>query len=42
MGIGIKTSAEHLAALTTLMVDAAKTGAGALTLQQEVSAAPSD
>jgi two-component system, sensor histidine kinase len=32
----IKTSAEHLAALTTLMVDATKAGAGALTLQQEV------
>src|SRR5260370_38248462 len=32
----IKTSAEHLAALTTLMVDATKAGAGALTLQQGV------
>jgi CheY-like chemotaxis protein/nitrogen-specific signal transduction histidine kinase len=32
----IKDSAEHLAALTTLMIDAAKTGAGALVLQQEV------
>src|SRR6201987_442250 len=32
----IKTSAEHLAALTTLMVDAAKADAGYLTLQQEV------
>jgi CheY-like chemotaxis protein/nitrogen-specific signal transduction histidine kinase len=32
----IKTSAEHLAALTTLMVDAAKADAGSLTLQQEV------
>ena len=32
----IKTSAEHLAALTTLMIDAAKAGAGTLTLQQEV------
>src|ERR1700741_1373967 len=34
---GIKTSAEHLASLTTLAIDAAKTGgkagAGALTLQ---------
>ncbi len=33
---GIKTGAEHLAALTTLVVDAAKTQAGALTLQREV------
>lgn len=32
---GIKTGAEHLAALTTLVVDAAKIEAGALTLQQE-------
>jgi two-component system, sensor histidine kinase len=32
---GVKGSAEHLAALTTLMVDAAKADAGALTLQQE-------
>ncbi|HWG81085.1 MAG TPA: ATP-binding protein [Stellaceae bacterium] len=32
---GIKTGAEHLAALTTLVVDAAKLEAGALTLQQE-------
>ena len=32
---GIKTGAEHLAALTTLVVDAAKAQAGALTLQQE-------
>jgi CheY-like chemotaxis protein/nitrogen-specific signal transduction histidine kinase len=32
---GIKTSAEHLAALTALIVDAAKAGSGALTLQQE-------
>jgi CheY-like chemotaxis protein len=31
----IKGSAEHLAALTTLMIDAAKTEPGALTLQQE-------
>jgi CheY-like chemotaxis protein len=31
---GIKTSAEHLAALTTLAIDAAKADAGALTLQQ--------
>jgi two-component system, sensor histidine kinase len=33
---GVKTGAEHLAALTTLVVDAAKAQAGALTLQQEV------
>ena len=33
---GIKSSAEHLAALTTLVIDAAKAEAGALTLQQEV------
>jgi len=33
---GIKDSAEHLAALTTLIVDAAKAGAGSLTLQQEI------
>src|SRR4029077_18607003 len=33
---GIKTSAEHLAALTTLAIDAAKSDAGALTLQQQV------
>jgi CheY-like chemotaxis protein/anti-sigma regulatory factor (Ser/Thr protein kinase) len=32
---GIKDSAEHLASLTTLMIDAAKADAGALTLQQE-------
>jgi len=32
---GIKTSAEHLAALTTLVVDAAKADADALTLQEE-------
>src|SRR5580704_14168811 len=32
---GIKTSAEHLAALTTLAIDAAKVDAGALTLQQQ-------
>ncbi len=32
---GIKDSAEHLAALTTLMIDAAKADVGALTLQQE-------
>jgi len=31
---GIRTSAEHLAALTTLVIDAAKTEAGTLTLQQ--------
>jgi two-component system, sensor histidine kinase len=33
---GIKTGAEHLAALTTLVVDAAKAEAGALMLQREV------
>ena len=32
---GIKGSAEHLAALTTLMIDAANAEAGSLTLQQE-------
>src|SRR6202167_6673650 len=32
---GIKLSAEHLAALTTLVIDAAKADAGALRLQQE-------
>jgi CheY-like chemotaxis protein/nitrogen-specific signal transduction histidine kinase len=32
---GIKISAEHLAALTTLVIDAAKVDAGSLTLQQE-------
>jgi two-component system, sensor histidine kinase len=32
----IKGSAEHLAALTTLMIDAAKVDAGALRLQQEI------
>jgi CheY-like chemotaxis protein/nitrogen-specific signal transduction histidine kinase len=32
---GIKDSAEHLASLTTLMIDAAKADAGVLTLQQE-------
>ena len=32
---GIKAGAEHLAALTTLVVDAAKAAAGALQLQQE-------
>jgi CheY-like chemotaxis protein/nitrogen-specific signal transduction histidine kinase len=31
---GIKASAEHLAALTTLIIDAAKAGTGSLTLQQ--------
>jgi two-component system, sensor histidine kinase len=34
----IKTSAEYLAALTTLVIDAAKAGAGSLTLQQEAFA----
>ncbi|MGD0027075.1 MAG: ATP-binding protein [Xanthobacteraceae bacterium] len=33
---GIKTSAEHLTSLATLVVDAAKAEAGSLTLQQEV------
>jgi len=33
---GIKTSAEHLAALTALVVDAAKAEAGSLTLQLEI------
>ncbi len=32
---GVRTGAEHLAALTTLVVDAAKAQAGALRLQQE-------
>ncbi len=32
---GIKDSAEHLASLTTLVIDAAKAGTGTLTLQQE-------
>ena len=32
---GVKTSAEHLAALTTLAIDAAKADAGTLTLQQQ-------
>src|SRR5271154_5850296 len=33
---GIKTSAEHLASLTTLMIDAAKADAGSLVLREEV------
>jgi two-component system, sensor histidine kinase len=33
---GIKTSAEHLAALTALVVDGAKADAGSLTLREEV------
>ena len=33
---GIKGGAEHLASLTTLVIDAAKAEAGALTLQQEI------
>jgi len=33
---GIKGSAEHLASLTTLVIDAAKAETGSLTLQQEV------
>ena len=33
---GIKDSAEHLASLTTLVIDAAKADSGSLTLQQEV------
>src|ERR1700691_4827887 len=32
---GIKTSAEHLASLTTLVIDAARSDAGALVLQQQ-------
>src|SRR5580658_2387156 len=32
---GIKNSAEHLASLTTLVIDAAKSEAGALVLQQQ-------
>ncbi len=34
--LGVKSSAEHLAALTGLVVDAAKAGAGSLTLKEEV------
>jgi CheY-like chemotaxis protein len=33
--VGIKTSAEHLASLTTLVIDAAKSDAGGLVLQQQ-------
>ncbi len=33
---GIKDSAEHLASLTTLVIDAAKAASGSLTLQQEI------
>jgi two-component system, sensor histidine kinase len=33
--LGVKAGAEHLAALTALVVDAAKAGAGSLKLQQE-------
>jgi len=33
--VGIKTSAEHLASLTTLVIDAAKSHAGGLVLQQQ-------
>jgi CheY-like chemotaxis protein len=33
---GIKGSAEHLASLTTLVIDAAKADAGSFTLQQEI------
>jgi CheY-like chemotaxis protein len=33
---GIKSSAEHLAALTTLVIDAAKVRSGALTLQRDL------
>jgi CheY-like chemotaxis protein len=33
---GIKGSADHLASLTTLVIDAAKADAGALTLQREI------
>jgi CheY-like chemotaxis protein/nitrogen-specific signal transduction histidine kinase len=34
--VGIKSSAEHLASLTTLVIDAAKADAGSLVLQREV------
>jgi two-component system, sensor histidine kinase len=34
--LGIKAGAEHLAALTTLVVDAAKMGSGSLTLQRQM------
>src|SRR6202000_2703667 len=34
--IGIKAGAEHLAALTTLVIDAAKVGSGSLTLQRQI------
>ena len=33
--LGIKAGAEHLAALTTLVIDAAKSGSGSLTLQRQ-------
>jgi len=33
---GIKVGAEHLAALTTLVIDAARAGSGSLTLQRQV------
>ncbi len=33
---GIRDSAEHLASLTTLVIDAAKTDSGSLTLQREI------
>ena len=33
---GIKVGAEHLASLTTLVIDAAKAGSGSLTLQQQM------
>src|SRR6516225_8589525 len=32
--LGIKAGAEHLASLTTLVIDAAKSGSGLLTLQR--------
>ncbi|HEX3502841.1 MAG TPA: ATP-binding protein [Xanthobacteraceae bacterium] len=34
--VGIKAGAEHLAALTTLVIDAAKVGSGSLTLQRQI------
>ncbi len=34
--VGVKAGAEHLASLTTLVIDAAKAGSGLLTLQRQV------
>jgi two-component system, sensor histidine kinase len=34
--VGIKAGAEHLASLTTLVIDAAKAGSGLLTLQRQI------